>query len=143
MELGARLATLRERGVLVVGSGNVVHNLRALDWQQPDAGFDWSQRFDERARRLMLEAPHEIASLASHPDYRMAVPITDHFLPLLYIAGLAADAQRPAKTLVEGYAYGSLSMTSYMLDARCPEQPASGEGAAPIDTRLPPEDANI
>ncbi len=143
VELGAKLAALRERGILVIGSGNVVHNLRAIDWKQPDAGFDWARRFDERARGLMREAPHEIASLASHPDYRTAVPITDHFLPLLYVAGLAAAARRPAGTLVEGYSYGALSMTSYMLDARCPEQPASGEGAAPLSTSLPPEAANI
>jgi 4,5-DOPA dioxygenase extradiol len=143
LELGAKLAKLRERGILVVGSGNVVHNLRAIDWKQPDGGFDWSRRFDERARELMLERPHDVPTLASHPDYRMAVPITDHFLPLLYVAGLAAASQRPAKTLVDGYTYGSLSMTAYTLDAQCPENPASTEGAAPIATSLPPEDANV
>jgi len=144
LALGAKLAALRERGVLVVGSGNVVHNLRAIDWKQPDGAFDWSRRFDEAARELMLERPHEVPSLVSHPDFRMAVPTPDHFLPLLYIAGLASATERPAKTLVDGYAYGSLSMTSYTLDARCPDQAMEqGEGAAPLDTRLPPEDANI
>ena len=143
LELGARLVGLRERGILVVASGNVVHNLRAIDWTQDDAGFDWAHRFDERARQLMSEAPHEIPSLAAHPDYRMAVPIADHFLPLLYVAGLAAAAQRPTVTLVEGYAYGSLSMTAYSLDAQCPPASANGEGAAPIATELPPEDANV
>ena len=143
LELGAKLAGLRERGILVLGSGNVVHNLRAIDWQQPDGAFDWSRRFDERARQLMSEAPHEIASLASHPDYRMAVPITDHFLPLLYVAGLAAAARRPASTLVDGYAYGSLSMTAYALDARCPEPRLEADGAAPIQTDRPPQDANV
>ena len=143
LELGAKLAALRERGILVVGSGNVVHNLRAIDWKQRDAGFDWAHRFDERARELMREAPHEIASLASHPDYRTAVPITDHFLPLLYVAGLAAAAQRPATTLIEGYSYGSLSMTAYALEARCPPAQHDGEGAAPLPTGLPPEAANI
>jgi 4,5-DOPA dioxygenase extradiol len=143
LALGAKLAALRERGILVLGSGNVVHNLRAIDWQQPDGAFDWSRRFDERARELMLERPHDVPSLASHPDYRLAVPTPDHFLPLLYIAGLASAAARPTQVLVDGYAYGSLSMTAYTLDADCPKAPAHGGGAAPIDSRFPPEDANV
>ena len=69
----------------MVASGNVVHNLRAIDRRQPDGAFEWSRRFDERARELMLERPHEVPSLASHPDFRMAVPTPDHFLPLLYV----------------------------------------------------------
>jgi len=141
--LGAKLAALRERGVLVVGSGNVVHNLRAIDWKQPDGAADWNRRFDADACALMTERPQDIAALASHRDYRMAVPTDEHFLPLLYIAGLAAAADKPARVLVDGYAYGSLSMTSYTLDARCPESSAVGEGAAPLQTTLPPEDANI
>ena len=142
LALGAKLAALRARGVLVVGSGNVVHNLRAIDWHQPDGAFDWARRFDERARELMLERPEEIPSLVADRDFGLAVPTPDHFLPLLYIAGLAAASGRPARTLVEGYAYGSLSMTSYQLDARCPEA-ADGAGAAPLQTALPPEDANV
>ncbi|HZX54448.1 MAG TPA: 4,5-DOPA dioxygenase extradiol, partial [Ilumatobacteraceae bacterium] len=116
-ELGAQLAPLRERGVLVVASGNVVHNLRQVDWQQPEHGFDWAHRFNDQARSLMTSAPHDIVALREHRDFASAVPTTDHFLPLLYIAGLAAAAGTNAKVLVDGYAYGSLSMTAYTVGA--------------------------
>jgi 4,5-DOPA dioxygenase extradiol len=143
LALGAKLAALRERGVLVVGSGNVVHNLRAVDWQRPDGAFDWAERFDDAARQLMQERPHDIASLASHPDFRKAVPTDEHFLPLLYLAGLASAAGKPAEVLVDGYTYGALSMTAYALDAP-PLQPTDAAGgAAPLETTLPPEDANV
>ena len=141
--LGARLAALRERGVLIVGSGNVVHNLRAIDWRAPDGAYDWARRFDDATRQLMAERPHDIASLATHRDYQMAVPTDEHFLPLLYLAGLASAAGKPAEVLVDGYAYGSLSMTAYTLGGRCPDVAEGGEGAAPLDTTVPPEQANI
>jgi 4,5-DOPA dioxygenase extradiol len=145
VDLGARLAPLRARGVLIVGSGNVVHNLRRIDPRLGDAGFDWAHRFDDEARGVMTSAPGEVLGLPAHRDFQAAVPTPDHFIPLLYLAGLAEVEGRPAATLVEGYAYGSLSMTSYTLDARCPEVRASAEGPAPIPNPeiIPPEDTNI
>ena len=117
LALGAKLAALRAQGVLVVGSGNVVHNLRAIDWQSPDDGFDWARRFDEATRMLMAERPQDLPALASHPEFAKAVPTDEHFLPLLYQAGLSAAAGRAAEVLVDGYVYGSLSMTAFTLDA--------------------------
>ncbi|WP_243720429.1 4,5-DOPA dioxygenase extradiol [Luteimonas aestuarii] len=143
LALGARLAELRRRGILVVGSGNVVHNLRAIDWQQPDGAFDWSRRFDAAVRDLMRWRPHDVPSLVSHPDFRSAVPTDEHFLPLLYLAGMAAADDVQADVLVDGYAYGSLSMAAYAVDAQCPQAAGIGTGAAPLDTALPPEDANV
>jgi 4,5-DOPA dioxygenase extradiol len=145
VELGAQLAPLRERGVLVVGSGNVVHNLRRIDPRAGDDGFDWAHRFDEEARSLMTSAPGEVLGLHSHRDYAAAVPTPDHFIPLLYVAGLAAAAGRPATTLVEGYAYGSLSMTAYTADGVCPEGLAGTSDPAPIPdpTIVPADDTNI
>jgi 4,5-DOPA dioxygenase extradiol len=142
--IGAKLASLRDRGVLVMGSGNVVHNLRAIDWQQPDAGFDWARRFNEHARQLMTERPADVASLAVHPDFRQAAPTPEHFLPLLYLAGLAAADNAPTRVLVDGYAYGSLSMASFTLDAvRQPSADASLGGSAPLAPDVPAENTNL
>ncbi|MFL6593275.1 MAG: 4,5-DOPA dioxygenase extradiol [Luteimonas sp.] len=141
--MGGKLAALRDRGVLVMGSGNVVHNLRAIDWKQPDAGFDWARRFDEEARRVMTERPQDAASLASHRDFQQAAPTPEHFLPLLYIAGLAAAEATPARVLVDGYAYGSLSMACYALDsAKVPVEPGLG-GSAPLSVDVPAESSNV
>ena len=104
-----------ETEVLVVGSGNVVHNLGRLDWGRPEAAYDWAISFDEAARELMTTRPGDILELTGHDAYRLAVPTPDHFLPLLYLAGLAHAAGRPAEVLVHGYAFGSLSMTAYTV----------------------------
>jgi 4,5-DOPA dioxygenase extradiol len=137
--LGAALAPLRERGVLIVASGNVVHNLRRVDWGQPDAGFDWAHRFNEAAMAFMTESPGEIGELREHVDYPHAVPTPDHFIPLLYIAGLAAAAGETANVLIDGYAYGSLSMTSYTLGAATAQQPpVPAESAALPDPHVVP-----
>ena len=117
VDLGARLAPLRERGVMIVASGNVVHNLRRIDWQRPGAAFDWAVRFDEAVRKIMTTDPARIVDIASHRDYGLAVPTAEHFLPLLYLAGLAQAAGKPATVITEGYDMGSLSMTAYGLDA--------------------------
>jgi len=115
--LGAQLADLRRRGILVVASGNVVHNLGILDWSKPDAAYDWAREFNEVATDLMTNTPGSIAELQRQQHYRLAVPTPDHFLPLLYLAGLAdADGHR-TEVIVDGYAMGSLSMTSFALAA--------------------------
>lgn len=113
---GARLAPLRDSGILIVGSGNIVHNLRAMDPGTPDSGFDWAARFDEAARELLTASPPaDMVRLTEHPDYAAAVPTPDHFIPSLYFAGLLAAAEPSAAPdiLIDGYTYGSLSMTSY------------------------------
>ena len=143
LDLGAKLAALRRRGVLIVASGNIVHNLGGMDWKLTDDGYDWAQRFDEDAKVRMLSDPADFATLDAHSDFRHAVPTPDHFIPALYLAGLAA-ATKEADTsvLVDGYAYGSLSMTAYTLGLSCPD--AAGEGGSPQPPAdLPPDGSNI
>ena len=114
LDIAARLAPLRSRGVLIVASGNVVHNLAMVDWARAEAGFDWAQRFDEAARSVVVDSPGDVLDLTGHPDYALAVPTPDHFIPLVYFAGVAgAGAARRPEVLIDGYAYGSLSMTCY------------------------------
>ena len=113
--LAVEMLAMGRDGVLIVGSGNVVHNLRRLDPSLPDDGFDWAHRFDEAARSIMTEDPGAVARLQEHPDLTAAVPTAEHFLPLVYLAGLADAAGTPAEVLVGGYQLGSLSMTSYTV----------------------------
>jgi 4,5-DOPA dioxygenase extradiol len=143
LDLGARLAPLRQRGVLILASGNVVHNLGGMDWNLADDGFDWAQRFDEDAKERMLTDPTEFATLDAHRDFRRAVPTPDHFIPALYLAGLAGAAGgADTEVLVDGYTYGSLSMTAYTLGMSAP---ATGgpDGTPPPASLLPPDASNI
>ena len=144
LELGARLAPLRDSGVLVLGSGNVVHNLAGMDPTRRDEGFLWAKRFDEDAKALVLDDPANVDRLAGHRDFATAVPTPDHFLPMLYLAGLAGASPSAPEVLVDGYAYGSLSMTSYTLDAVRPPPPAAAQaGAAPLPRDIPAAHTNV
>jgi 4,5-DOPA dioxygenase extradiol len=111
LDLAARLAPLRDRGIMILASGNVVHNLRRVQWSRPDAAFDWAERFDDAVLEQLSTDPRDILKLTQHPDYRLAVPTPDHFIPLLYLAG-AADGDA-VQLLVRGHAMGSISMTCY------------------------------
>jgi 4,5-DOPA dioxygenase extradiol len=144
LQLGAALAPLRERGVLILGSGNVVHNLRRIDFRKPDLAFDWGERFDAEVKGIMTSRPASLAGVAAHPDYAPSVPTPEHFLPLMYLAGLCAAANEPAVPFAEGCTMGSISMTSYILGGAAPRANDAAEGAATLpDPRVvPPDDTN-
>ncbi|HEX8001437.1 MAG TPA: 4,5-DOPA dioxygenase extradiol [Mycobacteriales bacterium] len=144
LDVGRRLAPLRERGILVVGSGNVVHNLPRMDPSLPDNGYDWARSFDEAARALMTTDPAAVTALADRADWPHAVPTPDHFLPLLYVAGFAAAAGVLPEVLIDGCAYGSLSMTCYTVGAAAaPGGASAGDGAAALPRDVPPGATNV
>lgn len=143
VELGAKLAPLRDRGVFIVGSGNVVHNLRRMDRSLVDRGFDWGERFDGHVREVMTSRPGSLADVRRHPDYALAVPTPEHFLPIAYLAGLCTAAGEPAQAFAQGCTMGSLSMTSYLLGMAPPRARSSGDGeAAAMPAGTPPEQTN-
>jgi 4,5-DOPA dioxygenase extradiol len=111
-DLGGRLRALREEGVLILGSGDVVHNLHAYSWGrhavEPHA---WAVRFERRARELIESGRHEglVAYETLGEDAQLSVPTPDHYLPLLYVLG-AAQPGEPVGFPVEGMDGGSVSM---------------------------------
>ena len=142
LQLAARLAPLREQGVMIVASGNVVHNLRELQWKQPDLAYDWAERFDDAVAEQLSQAPADILRVLDHPDYRLAVPTPDHFIPLLYLAGLAAADGRALESLVRGYAMGSISMSCFGLGADIDLRKNPG-CAAKLPKGVPPDQTNM
>jgi 4,5-DOPA dioxygenase extradiol len=116
-EVGKRLAALRDDGILVMGSGNMIHNLHAYAWgRHPVEPFDWAVRFEKQARDFMTDGNHAplIHYEALGADAMLSAPTPDHYLPLLYILG----AQRPGDSVsfpVEGIDGGSVSMLTVQL----------------------------
>lgn len=141
VDVGRRLDALRDSEILLLASGNVVHNLRRIEWNKPDSAFDWAERFDDAVVEQLETNPGDILKVVKHPDYALAVPTPDHFIPMLYIAGIAAASGERMKPLIRGYAMGSLSMTCYGVgaDLQCREE----DGAATLPAGVPADQSNI
>jgi len=115
-KLAEELASLRGKGILIIGSGNMVHNLRMVDWQNmntPDYGFDWAKEMNEIFKTKIEKADHqaliEYQNLGSAA--RLAVPTPDHYFPLIYTLGLQ-NSKDEFEFFNDKYVGGSLSMTS-------------------------------
>jgi len=111
-EIGKRLAPLRGEGVLIVGSGNLVHNLHAYAWgKQSVRAYDWALQFEQQARKFLLTGEH--APLVEYEklghDAHLSIPTPDHYLPLLYVIGAGMTGE-PITFPVEGIEGGSISM---------------------------------
>lgn len=116
-DLAKRLMPLREEGVLVVGSGNIVHNIQAYAWENSAApAFDWALRFEKNMREYMLrgENANVVAYGGLGEDAVHSVPTPDHFLPLLYVLGLRREHDRISFP-VEGIDGGSMSMLAVQI----------------------------
>ncbi len=115
LELGRRLGALRDQGVLIIGSGNIVHNLGLVNFRQPDQAYDWATRFDADMQRYIADGDEQaMLDPHRHPDGSLAVPTPDHYLPLLYVAGLRRTDD-DVSVLVDGVDLGSVSMTAVRL----------------------------
>ncbi|TJX14796.1 4,5-DOPA dioxygenase extradiol [Tissierella creatinini] len=115
-EIGKELKSLRDEGVLIFGTGNIVHNLRLVNWNTGDTGFDWAYEFDNYIKENIQNGNHEnIINYQSLGDKaKLAVPIADHFYPMLYILG-ASDKADKVQVFNDKCILGSLSMTSYLI----------------------------
>jgi len=116
-EIGRRLAPLRAEGVLIVGSGNLVHNLHAYAWgkHMPDP-YDWAVRFENDAKSLLLSGDDKplVHYETLGPEALLSIPTPDHYLPLLYVVGSRQRGEAVAFP-VEGVDGGSISMLSVQV----------------------------
>jgi hypothetical protein len=122
--------------------GAVQLSMSLRGWHIGDSGEDWAYRYDDAAALLMCERPADIADLANHPDHSAAVPTPDHFLPLLYIAGIAATSGAGAVPLVRGCTLGSISMSCYGVGIEGIDC-ATGGAAAAVPADVPADQTNL
>lgn len=114
-EIGRRLEPLRDDGVAIIGSGNIVHNLASARPDPSGHPAEWNVRFDtDIADWLERRDFDALVGYEQHADARMAVPTPDHFLPLLVVAGASGEADQ-LETITEGYDLWSLSMRSLVF----------------------------
>jgi len=116
-EMGRKLAALRDEGVLIVGSGNLVHNLHAYAWGRHVAEpYDWAVRFEDEARAMILANENDplIQYEKLGREALLSIPTPDHYLPLLYVLGSRQSGDRVSFP-VEGMDGGSISMLSVKM----------------------------
>ncbi|HLV87254.1 MAG TPA: 4,5-DOPA dioxygenase extradiol [Candidatus Sulfotelmatobacter sp.] len=117
LELGREIQALRERGVLILGSGNIVHNLGRIDWEKPSGAYDWAVEFDAKVKDAVNG--HDAAALAEPQKWgekllHTAHPTLEHYLPLLYCMG-STDERDAVSYPYEGFDFGSISMRMILL----------------------------
>ncbi len=114
-QIGRELSALQEQGVLIFGSGNVVHNLARVNWGM-DGGYSWAEEFDAYIKEHVMARQNEnvINYQQAGSSASISVPTLDHFAPLLYVLGASENAER-VTVFNDACTLGSLSMTSYLF----------------------------
>ena len=114
--LGKKLSYLRRKNILIIGSGNIVHNLRQVDFNEDAKPFPWAIEFDEYIKDALLQKNHDrlLRYKELSPVSRLAVPTNDHYLPFLYSAALQEEDER-IDFVHEGIQNGSMSMRCFMI----------------------------
>ena len=117
-QIGRELKSLRDQGVLLFGTGNIVHNLRLLDWGMEDDGFKWAYSFDDYIKTNIENRNHDniLHYMSQGEAAKLAVPAPDHFNPILYLLG-ASDEEDKITVYNNSCMLGSLSMTSYLFES--------------------------
>jgi len=118
-DLAKELASLRDKGVLIIGSGNIVHNLRMVAWDkvdEPEYGFDWALQANDTFKRLILGNKHKelINFSALGKEVQLAIPTPEHYLPLIYTLALKKEDE-PVTIFNDKAVMGSLTMTSVKI----------------------------
>ncbi|MFV0592810.1 MAG: 4,5-DOPA dioxygenase extradiol [Draconibacterium sp.] len=118
-KLGKELAALRRKGVLIIGSGNLVHNLRMVAWDKldtPGFGFDWAQEARSKMNKWIVDGDHQplIDYQKQGQAFQLAIPTPDHYLPLLYVLGLK-ETKEEISLFNDKAVGGSLTMTSVFI----------------------------
>ena len=115
-ELAKELAALRKKGVLIIGSGNMVHNLRMLNWQRPETGYDWAIEANSNFKKLIEN--NKLTELMNYQalgaEAKLAIPTPEHYLPLLYILGLKEENEN-LSFFNDKLVMGSIAMTSLKI----------------------------
>jgi 4,5-DOPA dioxygenase extradiol len=116
-DLAKELAPMREKGVLIIGSGNIAHNLRLIDFEHIEAKpYDWAVDFDEAVKMNLLRGNHDklidYGNLSKNAD--TAVPTIDHYLPMIYSIALQ-EKDENIRFTYEGIQYGSVSMRCFQI----------------------------
>jgi 4,5-DOPA dioxygenase extradiol len=114
-ELAKELDVLRSRGIMILGSGNIVHNLRMINWKNPDGHYDWAEEMNQKFKENILSG--EFDKLINYEKFgsaaHMAVPTPDHYFPMIYILGLKQKNEE-INIFNDKTIFGSISMTSFI-----------------------------